>query len=180
MDYFLKIVGQIVLFGGGATAIAFGLLKFFGKKLLDYHFSEKLEEFKTEQSQKLQQFQYIIDSKFNRVSKVHDKEFKILPEAWVKLQEAHQQLVVIAHPFQSWPDLNRYSKNELENFLEGSELKDFQKTELRNASDKLEYYQEKVFWLRLHKARNKFNEFRKYLKFNKIFLRSDLYEIFQK
>ena len=180
MTEFLNILSKLLILSGGATAIAYGLIKFFGKNLLDYHFSEKLEEFKTEQSLKLQHFQFSIDSEFNRISKVHEKEFEILPEAWKKLQEAHQELVNIAHPFQSWPNLNRYSDAELKSFVENSELKDFQRQELLSAPDKLKYFQEKVFWLRLHKARNKFIEFRKLLKFNKIFFRTELFDIFSK
>ena len=58
-------------------------------------------------------------------------------------------------------------------------MREFQKDELRQAQDKLGYYTKVAYWIRLSNAREKFSEFRTYLRYNKIFLSRDLFELFR-
>ncbi|QXD15830.1 hypothetical protein GQ464_002455 [Rhodocaloribacter litoris] len=106
MDTILQLLGQIVLVGGGATAIAYGLLKFIGQKWIDQKFAERLEEFKRKQTEILEEVRYDINARFSRVSKVHDKEFEVLSTAWRKLLDAYEFFAGITHPLQSYPDLD--------------------------------------------------------------------------
>ncbi len=174
----LLLLGKIIAYGGGISIIFYGVLRYFGKKWLDEKFSKRIEEFKRFQNQEYEKYRFEINKLFNKVSKVHEKEFEILPTLWHKLQDAFGLFVSLSSPFQSHPDLNRYSKNELDSFLERCELLDFQKEEILESDDKLKYYQEKSYWIRLSNARKTLNEFRIYLTCNKIFLSKDLFDLF--
>jgi hypothetical protein len=176
----LEFIGQVLLAGGGATVVSLSLLKWFGDKWIIHQFSQRLESFKREQSEILEQYRYQINARFNRITKIHEKEFEVLPEIWCKLQDAYGHFQSLSSPLQSFPDLNRYSAEQLEAFLEKCELHDFQKEELRRSTDKVSYYRETVYWIRLSIARQVFQEFRKYLHYNKIFLSRDLFELFTK
>lgn len=171
-------IGQIILAGGGAVAITFGFIKWFGQKWFESQFAESLELFKREQSEILEQYRYQINARFNRISKIHEKEFEVLPLVWSLLQDAYGHFISITNPFQQWPDLNKYNPDELESFLEKCELLDFQKNELRNSKDKLKYYKDTAYWIRLNIASAKFQEYRNYLRYNKIFLSLDLFDLF--
>jgi len=180
MEQIREFIGQVVLVGGGATGIAYLFLKWFGQKWFENRFAESLEEFKRGQSELLEQFKFEVNSRFNRITKIHEKEFEVLPSAWYKLQDAYGALVGVASPGQDWPSLNDYSTDQLESFLEQCELLDFQKQELRAAVDKLAYYQEKSYWRRLNAARKLLQEFKRYLAYNRIFLSKDLFGLFRK
>lgn len=176
----IEILGNIVLVGVGAAVIAFAAIKWFGKKWFDHQFTKQIESFKREQSEILEHYRFQINSLFNRVTKIHEKEFDVLPKAWQMLQETYDHLIAISSPLQNWPDLNKYNPDQLEYFIKNCELLDFEKAELRNADDKLAYYQEKAYWNRLNVARKKFHDSRIFLRENKIFLSSDLFEHFSK
>jgi hypothetical protein len=176
----LEILGNIILVGGGASVIAYALIKWFGEKWFEHQFAQRLESFKREQSEILEHYRFQINSRFNRITKIHEKEFEVLPKAWQMLQETYDHLVAISSPLQQWPDLNRYNSDQLESFLENCELNESEKTELRDADDKMEYYKDKAYWRRLHVAGKKFHDFRIFLRDNKIFLSRDLFEYFSK
>jgi hypothetical protein len=137
-----------------------------------------MEEFRLQQNLEYEKYRFEINKLFNKVSKIHEKEFEILPTLWHKLQDAFGLFVSLSSPIQSYPDLNRYSRNELNSFVERCELFDFQKEELLKSDDKLKYYEEKSYWIRLSKAREPLKEFRIYLSRNKIFLSKDLFDLF--
>lgn len=176
----LEFIGQVLLAGGGATVVSLSLLKWFGDKWIIHQFSQRLESFKREQSELLEQYRYQINARFNRITKIHEKEFEVLPEMWCKLQDTYRYFQSLSSPMQSFPDLDRYSTEQIEVFLEKCELHDLQKEELRRSTHKVSYYKETVYWIRLSKASQVFQEFRKYLHYNKIFLSRDLFELFTK
>lgn len=176
----LEFIGQVLLAGGGATLVTLSLLKWLSDKWIIHHFSQQIESFKREQSELLEQYRYKINSRFNRITKIHEKEFEVLPEIWCKLQDAYGHFQTLSSPLQSFPELNRYSAEQIEAFLEKCELYDFQKEELRHSADRVTYYQEKIYWIRLNIASRAFQEFRKYLRYNKIFLSRDLFDLFTK
>jgi len=44
IDIFFKLIGNIVIYGGGAVAIAYVLFIFLGKKWIENKFATQLEE----------------------------------------------------------------------------------------------------------------------------------------
>ncbi|WP_204153844.1 hypothetical protein [Leptolyngbya sp. CCY15150] len=176
----LEFIVQVLLAGGSATVISLSLLKWLGDKWITHQLSQKLESFKRQQSELLEQYRYQINARFNRITKIHEKEFEVLPEIWYRLQDTYRHFQALSSPEQSFSDLDRFSSEQLEAFLEKCLLNDFQKEQLRCSTHKINYYKDTIYWIRLSIACQVFEEFRKYLHYNKIFLSQDLFELLTK
>ncbi len=174
----LIFIGKVVAFGGGLVAIAYGLFQFLGRKWIENKFSKQLEEYKNEQRKELEDFRFKINTLFNRVTKIHEKEFEVLPESWSKLHDAKSIISNLVSPLQSYPDFNKMTEEEIRSSLKNTLLEEFQVEKLIQHEDKTKYYQEKIFWLRLHDAKKKFSEFHVYITKNRIFLSDDLKGLF--
>ena len=116
---------------------------------------------------------------FSKATKIHEKEFEILPEAWIKLQNALGLISRLVSPFQSYPDLNRMVEDELQEFVAKSRLTETQRKRVLNESDKNEYYMDIIFWHDLYEVQSGISDFHNYIMRNKIFLSADLKEKFQ-
>jgi hypothetical protein len=68
----------------------------------------------------------------------------------------------------------------LAEFIQQSDLFDFEKEELRKTNDKNAYYRNKRFWHDLKSAKDAFQDFHNYTIRNRIFLSSDLFQQFQR
>ncbi len=175
-----KWLGQVVLWLGGATVTAFAAFKFLASKWIENKFATQLEAHKHEQAKELEELRHKINAAFSRVTKIHEKEFEALPEAWYKLQDALGRISGVTSSVARYPDPNRMDATQLAEFLKQSDLYDFEKEELRKAGDKNAYYQEGRFWHDLKYAKDAFWDFHNYTVRNRIFLSSDLFEQFQK
>jgi hypothetical protein len=165
----LQFLGKVIAYGGGAAVVAYAIFTFLGKKWIEHELNKKLE-----------QVRYRINTLFSRVTKIHEKEFEVLPEAWYKMQDALGRISHLTSLFQQYPDLNQMSQSALEEFLEKSRLHKFEKQELLQASDKVSYYEDKIFWHELRDVEEAFWDFHNYIIKNKIFLSPDLQEQFTK
>jgi hypothetical protein len=179
-ETFFEFFGKIVLYGGSAVGIAYGFFVFLGKKWIENKFATKLEEYKSAQNKELEDFKYKINTLFNRVVKIHEKEYEVLPEAWAKLHDAKDYISSLVSPLQHYPDFSRSNEAEIRSILNGYKWEDHQIDELISASDKNKHFQERIFWHRLVEARLKFSDFHKYIVRNRIFLSEELKEQFNK
>ena len=170
---------QVLTIGGGAAAIAYFLFVKLGEKWMEERFSRRLEAYKAEQVRELESYKYEINSLFNRITKIHDKEIEVLPNAWQKLQEALAEIQSLTAPLQSYPNLDFYSPAQLEEFLSGSKLRESHREEIRDAKKKTESYQKINFWYRLTDAYKAFQDFHNYVRYNRIFLHADLFSRFK-
>lgn len=175
-----KFLGQLIAYGGGAAAIAYVLFIFLGRNVVENWFSRRMEAYKNAQAQELEEFKYKINALFNRVTKIHEKEFEVLPRVWELLQNALGQIGRMASPLQTYPDFTWMSQTEFQEFLETTKLRKHEKEELVSAPDKNKFYQEKIFWHELYDARSRINDLHNFLLYNKIFLSKDLFEEFGK
>ena len=83
--------------GGAVTVIT--ILRLFGSKWIDKYFSQKLRLFERRQQEIILHQQHQINSLFSRVSKIHEKEYEVLPRVWMLLQDACNQLKSLYNPF---------------------------------------------------------------------------------
>ena len=178
MDEIFAFVGKIIAIGGSSAAVAYALFVFVGRKWMETKFAERLEAFKHEQTKELEQLRYSINSQFNRITKIHEKEIEVLPELWRLLQHAVAQLHFFISPGRSYPNLDSLNQVQLEEFLEGTEFQEWEKDEIRSAEKKVNKYQERIYWYELHDAKQAANEFHRYFQNNTIFLSLDLKEHF--
>src|SRR6266851_238223 len=131
-----------------ALAATAGLWKWFAEKWIEQRLAiglekfkagqqKELEGFKSEQQKELERLRHLLSS---RISKIHEKEFEVLPKAWFKLHEAHGSVVVALDlTFKQYPDFRKLPDAQLEEFLTdkpASLLSDYQKEALRKAPDR--------------------------------------------
>lgn len=164
-----EFLAGILVYGGGAAVIAYLIFTFLGKKTVETWFTKRLKK-----------FEYDLSSLFNRVTKIHEKEFEVLPEAWSKMQNALGRISSLVAMLKTWPDLDQMNATELEEFLEQSKLRESEKEKLRSSTKKLEYYTKAMFWHDLQETHKAFEDFHNYIVHNQVFLSSDLKEQFEK
>jgi len=167
----LAALGLTAAVSAGA---AFALFKIFADQWLSSKFNRQLEAYKHAQQKELERLRLGINTQLDRVTKLHQQEFEILPTLWTKLTEAHGKTAALASPFQSYPDLNRMTPAHLEEFLSKSELENWQKDKLLEETDRTTAYQKEIFWHRLYSVNKSLAEFHNYFIANGIFIQSEL------
>ncbi|MGO4389451.1 hypothetical protein AB4Y85_18130 [Microvirga sp. 2YAF29] len=172
--------GSVIAVSGGAAAVAFLFFRFLGEKWLNAKFEERLATYRHVQQQELERLKLKINTLMDRTTKLHQREFEILPEVWAKLADAHATIVAFTSPLQSSHDVNRMSSPHLEEFLKDNDLMEWQKAELREAKDKTKYYREAIYWHKLHNAKETLRIYHIYLKKNGIFIPEPLKSSFTK
>lgn len=175
----------LALFGGGAVIVsalvgaAYGLFRLFGEKWLTAKFNERLEAYKHQQQKELEELRFKISGLLDRTTKLYQREFEVLPEAWGKLVIAHGNVQGLVAAFQQYPDLNRMNADQLTELIDKSNLRDWQKEELRKADNKTDYYQTASRWVRLWEVRDLYREYFVYQLKNGIFIRPEIRQRFK-
>jgi len=178
IDIIFKLLGGVLAVGGTAAAIAYGVFVFLGKKWIETKFAESLEAYKHKQNKELEEVRYRINAQFNRITKIHEKEIEILPLAWSKLNNALGKITYLTSPMRQYQDLDKLTKEQLEAFLAKSTFSDWEKSELQKKEDKLDYYQERIFYHELSDAKTASVDFHNYILDNSIFLSRDIKDKF--
>lgn len=172
--------GAIVIASGTLTGLALWLFKVFGEKWLSNKFSERLEAFKHDQQKEIEHLRFEISKLLDRTTKLHQREFEVLPRAWSLLSKSYHAVKGVTAGLQTYPDISRMSAAHLEEFLSKSPLENWQKDELRSASDLNRYYQDAIFWHHAGIARKACRKSAVYLLRNGIFMPPALKEKFHK
>lgn len=168
--WLLTFVGLIFGAGGGVAVVAYALLRFFGEKWMNARFEERLAAFRHAQGKELEELRYKINALMDRTVKLHQKEFDVIPEAWGKLNTSYGVVTAITSAFQQYPDLDRISETQLEEFLEASFMAKWQRGEIRLTDKKTEYYRKALTWNRITEATEACREFHVYFRKNGIFV----------
>jgi hypothetical protein len=173
-------VGGVLAVGGSATAISYAVFRTLGKRWLDQHFAKQLERLKHDHQTELELLRHEISSLYSRISRVHEKEFEILPKAWYLLHVGYGKASSVISPLKESPDLNRMSAPQFEEWLATCRLPaQFQKDELREAKDRTKHYQQTIYWVDLAEADAAQTAFNNYLVENSIFMTDDLRQKFR-
>ena len=178
METIFEFVGKVVAIGGSSAIVAYGIFTLVGRKWLETKFTERLEAYKHEQTKELEEIRYRINSQFNRITKIHEKEIEVLPEAWIRLKKSIGQLQYFISAGRQYPNLDSMNDKQLDEFLAESEFHGWEKDELRQASNKFQKYSERIFYHELYDTRKLAREFHQYIQENRIFLSNDLKEQF--
>lgn len=170
IDELFKAIGAIAATGGGVVAISYAVFKKFGEKWLDTKFEERLAAYRHAQQKELEQLRFQINALLDRATKLHQREFEVMPEAWAKLNDAYWKVSAFVSPMQSYPSLDAMSNAQLEEFLKACDLNEWEKAEVLKAAEKTEYYIEHIFWHRLTEAKSIAREAHSFIAKNGIFL----------
>lgn len=173
-DLVFAFLLKMVAYGGGSAAVAYLLFQWLGKKWIENKFSQRLEQLRHQQALELQRLRVEIDAMLSGALKLQEKEFSVLPEAWEKLDEAHDLVSWLVSPLQQYADVDRMNSEQLDEFLAGTEFTKTQQEEVRRASKKSSRYQEILFWHRLHQVKKAISVLQSYVARNGIFLSSEI------
>ncbi len=177
IDYIWKYIGEVVAALGGVgvvVAVAWQGFKHFGSKWLDERFEERLLALKHAQAKEIEEVRFEISRLVDRATKLHQREFEVLPEAWRLLNEAYWSVRKLVAALREYPDLNRMTDQHREEFLEKSRLMGWEKAELRNQGDKTAYYQKRIQWHDNAEAEEKLRGAYTYFLTNAIFFEEPL------
>lgn len=152
-DQAIVFFAKLLLAGGGLAAIIWKFWESFASKWITAEFDKRLKALEHERNIEIERLRSDLTRSFDRRSKLHQREFDVLPDIWARTCDAYWSTRGIVSSVQTHPDLNRMSAPQLEDFLSECDLRDWQKEELRRESDKTRYYLDKVFWHRLQSAR---------------------------
>jgi hypothetical protein len=170
----------LALAGGGAVVIAavagfsYWLFRLFSEKWLTARFNERLEAYKHQQQKELEELRFKINSLMDRTTKLYQREFDVLPEAWAKLAIAHGHVQAVTTGLQQYPDLDRMAPQHLAEFLEKSPLDNWQKEQIKREDKKADYYVRAIDHHKAWEARNTYRDFYVYFRRNSIFIRDDI------
>lgn len=183
---------NLLVVGGPSVLVALtasaGLWSWLGQKWVEQRLGERLEKFKAEQQKELEEFKskqqkelerlrHLLSS---RISKIHEKEFKVLPRAWLMLNDLHGSVALALDlTFKIYPDFRLFTEDQFEEFLTAgpaSRFSNFQKDELRklNTSDRQDYFINAMAGMYLDAAKEKQRKFHNYLIEHRIFMNDEL------
>jgi len=180
-DVLLKAVGVVVVASGGIAALILGPLRYVADKWLTSKFNQRLEQFKHVQQVEIENLRFKINALFDRTTKLHQREFDVVPTAWALLVECKNQVSSVVAAFQQYPDLDRMPPGQLDEFLEDSNfLTKWQREEIKSATQKADYYIKAVFYHRAGQARAACREQHVYVLKNGIFMPRGMKEKFDR
>jgi hypothetical protein len=181
LDLFIKIVGIIGIVGAAVVAMSLIVLKIVthvSGKWLDAKFNERLQALKHEHGKEIEQLRFKISKLLDRATKLHQREFEVLPEAWSKLNDAYRKVRDLVSYVATTPDINGMPEPAKSEFISSCRLLESEKAELREAGDKNKLYNEKIRWHDLKEAKDEAVTLNNYLMKNGIFLPRDIRERF--
>lgn len=164
--------------GGGAAAIAYGAFKAFGAKWMDNRFARQLEANRQAHETETERLRFRIASLLDRVTKLNQREFEVLPDIWAKADEAHHTTAALVSRWREYPDFMPMGDGQLEEVLKAAPFDDWQKGELRALPkhQRSDYYGKTMRWVELHRAQLASYAFSSAVSKGGIYLHPDTYK----
>jgi hypothetical protein len=175
---FFAVIGYIAVGAGIVGTFVWWLFRTFSEKWLNAKFEERLAAYKHEQQKELEHLKFAINAQMDRATKLHQKEFEALPEAWGRLMDAHGIIRSVVSRYQSTPDLNAMIPDQQEDFITNSKLSEWQRQLVRNAKDKTSTYRNQIEPFKIARARKVTRKFFLYFRKNGIFIREPIKQQF--
>lgn len=171
---------SLLINAAAAAGTAWGVFMWLGKRSLEQFFQRDLEEFKHEQNKEIEAMRQRIQATFSRISKVHEREFEILPKAWFLLHDAIGRASTLVPMLREVPELQKMSAADFSDFLRTTPLSERARSEIEIAdpSERVKKYLAALDWFQVHDAIRAQIEFHNYVIENRIFMTPELSEQF--
>jgi hypothetical protein len=153
MQMVLAWVGQLGLTAALAAAAAYGLFNWLGQKWIEGRYAEQLVKLKAAADEKLEVFRSEkaeqrdalnrdyqreadrlkaeVARLTDRASQLHKREYEVLPEAWGLLNKAYGRVIEAHRSGAIYPHFDTKDRAALEHFIDGEDLADYQKAQLK-------------------------------------------------
>lgn len=125
------------------------------EKKIDHHFSTRLAQFQHEQAKELQHIKARIDTVIQGSLRFQEREFKLIPELWEKIEGTLSCAQILCTQRDSFPDVGNMPETALESFLSHqTDVDESSKDRVRRASrdEKNELWRKIDRYQRLRKA----------------------------
>jgi hypothetical protein len=171
VDIVLNIVKYIIAYIGIPAGVLFLLLKFWGKKWLETYFQKDLESHR-----------YQLNTLFNRINKVHEKEFDVLPEMFSYMIDALDALKAATSAVKEYPNIMEMPDERLREILIEKDVPEYKIGHILSLSmkERQKDYQQIINFKKIYESKNKIIDFHKFVERNLLFLSDDLQEQFSK
>lgn len=146
------LLGKITLIGGSASLIAYQAFKHLAAKWLDSRFQKNFQQLVHDQNKEIERLKTELTKSFDRATKLHQREFEMLPEVWAKVSESYWTTSALVSSVQFGVELNSMRPKQLEAFITECELTPWQRDEVMESADKTKKYADLIYWHRLSKA----------------------------
>lgn len=157
LDEVFELLGKIVLIGGGLSVVVYQAFKYLAAKWLDERFKKNFQQLIHDQNKEIERLKNDLTKSFDRATKLHQREFDVLPQIWDKVSEAYWSTASLVSPMQIHSDLNNMVPKQLSAFIAKCELADWQKDEVLASTDRTKKFNELIYW---HKLSRSFNSCR--------------------
>jgi hypothetical protein len=171
----LAAVGATALGSGALVSAAYALFKIFAEKWLTSRFDANLAAYKHAQQKELEHLRSRINALLDRATKLHEKEFEVLPAIWEKLRNSYDAAkpAVLGIRY-AQPDLDAMSDVELEEFLNAADLSDRNRRLLKTEPHKLKRYERIIDIAEYDAASAAYNDFYRTFEKGSIFVEPTL------
>jgi hypothetical protein len=151
-DTVIQWILSVLAAGGGLSFIVYQIFKKLAEGWLDDKFKSRLQDLAHVHNKEIERLRSELTKSFDRATKLHQREFEVLPMVWDEVHEAFWTAASFVSPLQLHPDLNRMQHEQLLAFLEKCELEEWQKDVIRQTPDKTKKFRNYAFWHQLHHA----------------------------
>lgn len=143
----------LYVFGGlGGVTVLWQLLKYLLSKWLDDKLKRGFQSLLHDQSREIELLRADLTKAFDRASKLHHREFEVLPTVWEKVSDAFWTTSSLVHPFQEYPDLESMGAKQLDDFLKNSALREWEQDQIWGSNGMNSEYMNLIYWHRYSKA----------------------------
>lgn len=158
----LQALGAIGAVVGVLVGFTYWLFKLFSEKWLTAKFAERLADYKHSHQKELENVRFEINKLMDRTTKLHQMEFDALPKAWALLVEAQGRTSYASSSTFISVDVERMNEQQLDEFLEGKSLENWQKETLKSSKEKNRYYSKIEQWHKIIDAKKAIREYENY------------------
>lgn len=114
--------GQLLAGLGGGAVAAITIVKFFGERWLDTRSAQRAAAEKHARDREIEALRDHISRQFDRVTKLSQREFDVLPEIWLKLVDAFSAVENVSIKLRHRVDLAKIPDDEARKHLEGFDI----------------------------------------------------------
>lgn len=171
---------DLLVVGGPTVLVGLTLGGWLVRKWLEQILQIRIEKFRSEQQKEIESLRHRLSS---RISRIHEKEFDVLPRAWFMLNELHGWIMVVfGVTFKRYPDFGQLADAQFEEFLNvnpASRLSAYQKDALRKLEDprdRQKSFSKAMAACDMDEAKEKLRLFQNFLIKNRIFMNDELRE----
>ncbi|MFN3517937.1 MAG: hypothetical protein ACK4YT_00670 [Sphingomonas sp.] len=116
------LLAQMLAGAGGGALVAVSLFKFFGERWLDARSKARADAERHRRDQELEDLRARIQRQFDRVTKLSQREFEVLPDLWMKIVDAHSAVENATVRLRTRLDLTSLPENEIVDLLNGLDV----------------------------------------------------------